>query len=417
MSRFQIGTVVICLIINMIDGFDVLAMAFTAPQVASEWELGAAELGVLFSAGLAGMTLGSLFLGPLGDRVGRRMMVLYALVVITVGMFWAAVANGVTELALARVLTGLGIGAILPSINTLVAEYTSLRRREFAISVMQVGYPIGATVGGVIAAIVISEVGWRGVFIMGGAVSLLMIPVMAVYLPESLDFLFLRQPKKAIARINSILAKMARSPVEVLSRSADDVERGTDRLLAPEVRKPLVLLCMAFFMVMFSFYFLLSWTPNTLVQSGLGVELGISGGVLMNVGGIVGATLLGVLAYRVGALRLLALYMAACVLVSAGFGYAIGGSLAWLLVLAFAMGFMVFGSMVGLYAVTPQFFSPAVRTTGTGIAIGVGRCGAIVGPYLAGLALAAGWSTDLSYLVFTLPLLASMVCVLLLRRS
>src|SRR5512139_538582 len=145
MSPFQIVAVSICMAINMLDGFDVLAIAFTGPLIAKEWQLSPTQLGPLFSAGLAGMTLGSLLLSPLADIFGRRRLVLLGLVMITAGMIFSGLARGLNDLLMLRLFTGLGIGALLPSINTIVTEYASYKRKDFAVSFMSVGYPIGAT--------------------------------------------------------------------------------------------------------------------------------------------------------------------------------------------------------------------------------------------------------------------------------
>ena len=157
MSRLQILTVGICLVINMMDGFDVLAISYAAPSIAAEWHMAPADLGILFSSGLAGMTLGSLILGPMADRYGRRPMILGCLIVISLGMILTAFSQNLWQMATLRLVTGLGIGGMLASINTLVAEYASHKRREFCISILQSGYPIGATIGGTISAFLIAQ--------------------------------------------------------------------------------------------------------------------------------------------------------------------------------------------------------------------------------------------------------------------
>src|SRR6185312_12806892 len=140
----------ICMIVNMLDGFDVLAIAFTGPAIAHDWALAPTQLGLLFSAGLFGMTVGSLFISPVADWIGRRWLTLIGLIVITAGMLASSRANGLAELALFRVFTGLGIGSLLSSINTIVVEFSSTERKDFAVSFMAVGYPIGGTIGGMI---------------------------------------------------------------------------------------------------------------------------------------------------------------------------------------------------------------------------------------------------------------------------
>ena len=148
MTPLQVGAVLICILINFIDGFDVLAIAFAAPEISKEWQLQPSTLGVVFSSGLAGMVLGALFLSPVADRFGRRKLILLCLAVISTGMFTSALADDVNSLLLTRLITGLGVGGMLSSLTTMVAEYSSARRQKLAVSVLQAGYPVGAIIAG-----------------------------------------------------------------------------------------------------------------------------------------------------------------------------------------------------------------------------------------------------------------------------
>jgi benzoate transport len=416
MTPFQIAAVGLCTILNAIDGFDVLAISFAAPVLAEEWALAPGELGILFSSGLAGMTAGSLLIAPLADRIGRRWMTLGSLIGVTLGMFLSAAAQDPVQLALTRVLTGLGIGAMLPSLATVVAEYSSTRRRELSISVMSTGYPIGATLGGMSAVFVVGSFGWRGIFVLGGLISLVMIPIVIWRLPESLAFLATRRPQGALERINLLLRRVGRREIDQIPepRTAQararvrDVVRG--RLGAHSAA-----LWSAFFCVMMSFYFVLSWTPKLLVDAGLGAEEGISGGALLNLGGIAGALGLGLLAARVGPFRIVALTMVAGALSVALFGlFAHGIALA--MTLALVVGYLIFGSMVGLYSIMPSVYPAEIRNTGAGLSVGVGRVGAIVSPFVAGVLLESGWSGSSTYVLFALPLLAAGAATFVLER-
>lgn len=418
MTSFQTMAVGICVILSAIDGFDVLAIAFAAPLLSKEWGLQAGELGVLLSAGLAGMTGGSLLIAPLADRIGRRPMTLASLVIVTAGMLLSAVTQTTTQLASMRFLTGLGIGAMLPSLATVVAEYSSVRRRELCVSVMATGYPIGATIGGFAAVPIVGAFGWRGIFVFGGLVSMTMIPLMLWGLPESLAFLVARRPRGALERINLLLRRLGREAVDVLPESRSAAERARVRdVVRGRLGATSAALWTAFFCVMLSFYFVLSWTPKLLVDAGLRAEQGISGGVLLNLGGIVGALVLGFLAARVGPTRIVALTMTAGALAVVAFGlFAPGRTLAIALPLALVVGYFLFGSMVGLYAIMPSAYPTEVRNTGAGLSIGIGRIGAFIAPLLAGFLLEAGWSTPQTYLAFAAPLLFAAAAAVVLGR-
>jgi benzoate transport len=418
MTSFQTMAVGICMILNAIDGFDVLAIAFAAPVMAREWALAPGELGVLFSSGLAGMTAGSLLIAPLADRTGRRWMTLASVVTVTVGMLLSAATQTPTQLALARVLTGLGIGAMLPSLATVVAEYASVRRRELCVSVMSTGYPIGATIGGFAAVYIVGAFGWRGIFALGGLLSAAMIPIVLWGLPESLAFLTARRPPDALERVNLLLRRLGREAIDALpaSRSAGERTRARD-VVRGRLGATSAALWTAFFCVMLSFYFVLSWTPKLLVDAGLRPEQGISGGVLLNLGGIAGALVLGLLAARVGPARIVALTMTAGALAVVAFGlFAPGRTLATALPLTLAVGYFLFGSMVGLYALMPSAYPTEVRNTGAGLSIGIGRVGAMLAPLLAGFLLEAGWSAPRTYVAFAAPLLVAAVATVALGR-
>ncbi|AGU52758.1 aromatic acid/H+ symporter, MFS-type [Variovorax paradoxus B4] len=419
MSRFQWSAITICIALIMLDGFDVLVMAFTAASVSAEWKLSGAQLGVLFSAGLFGMAAGSLFLAPLADRFGRQTVILLCLVVIALGMGLSALARSSTQLAALRALTGLGIGGMLASVGVITSEYASNKWRSTAVALQATGYPIGATIGGSIAAVLLESYGWRSVFLFGGIATALMIPLVLWRLPESVDFLVSRRPASALRKLNALLRQMKRPELAELpplppagARSAATVAS----LFSASLARSTLLLWAAFFLLMFSFYFALSWTPKLLVSAGLSAREGITGGVLLNIGGIVGGSLFGLLVARLNLGRLTAASLTITALAMAVFGAATG-HLGASFAIAFLIGGFIFGSMAGLYAFAPVIYPAAVRTTGMGWAIGIGRIGAILAPLIAGMLLDGGWQPPHLYYAYALPPIAATAAVLALRRS
>jgi len=411
MSSYQMFIIGICIAINMLDGFDVLVMAFTAQSIAADWGISNSSLGLLLSAGLFGMAGGSLFLAPFADRVGRRIMILIGLLIITVGMLASAFTQTVWQLGVARLFTGIGIGGLLASMNILVAEYSSAKYRSLAISVFQSGYPIGATIGGSIVVILLSTYGWRSAFLFGGIVSALMIPLVYWQLPESLDFLVSKQPDNALKRINRVLVRIGQQTVDHLPDRVAGKEKssiGVAQLLSGGLLPRTLLIWTSFFMVMFSFYFVLSWTPKLLVEAGLSTSQGISGSVVLSLGGIIGSLLLGFVAARVGLKRLVGTYMVATSLLMIVFGM-LSGQLVPAFSVAIFLGFFLFGSMVGLYAIAPSLYETEIRTTGMGWAIGIGRIGAIIAPSAAGLMLEGGMGTTVMFVIFAVPMVLAML--------
>ncbi|WP_340648058.1 MFS transporter [Pseudoxanthomonas winnipegensis] len=415
MSPFQWLAIAICVLLNMLDGFDVMVMAFAAPHVSADWGLSGKELGLMLSAGLVGMAAGSLVLAPLADRYGRRAMILWCLVILTVGMALSGLARNAWQLAGLRVFTGLGIGGMLAGVGVITAEYASPKWRSTAVALQATGYPIGATLGGLIATVLLERWGWHAAFFFGALASLLCIPVVLALLPESLDFLLSRRPPDALARLNALLARMRAPKLDALPPVPPAPEKaGYAALLTPRLRRNSVLIALGFFMHMFAFYFVLSWTPKLLVQAGLSAEQGVTGGVLLNLGGIIGGALFGWLAARFALPRLTATSF-----LIAALGMVVFASLGTQLQLAFPVAFVIgaalFGSMAGLYAVAPIVFEPTVRTTGLGWAIGIGRVGAILSPMTVGVLVDAGWQPANLYYVLALPLLVAIAAVLTMR--
>jgi benzoate transport len=417
MTRFQGLAITICMIINMLDGFDVLVVAFTAPSIAADWGLSGTAIGGLLSAGLVGMTIGSLVLGPMADRFGRRNVILTCLVIISVGMLLSAFTGSMSQLAATRVLTGLGIGGMLPSLNTLVAEYSSLKWRSFSISFMQAGYPLGATLGGMIAVAVIAQYGWRSVYASAGILSSLMILIAWRQLPESMDYLIMKRPKGALQKINILLQKFGQPLLESMPPQPANTQQEkfgyADLLATKKLLTTTLMLSAAFFVVMVSFYFVLSWTPKILVDAGMSTSEGISGGVIINVGGIIGCMLLGFISSRLDIGKLIAVYMFVTAVLMVLFS-TVSVFNTSMLVLTVSLGFFVFGSIVGLYALAPQLYPARSRSAGLSIAIGIGRTGGALSPILAGYLFDYGWAKQDGYILFAAPLLLSMVLVVLL---
>jgi benzoate transport len=417
MTAMQIGVIAICWFINMLDGFDVLAIAYTAPTITEQWHLAPEKLGVVLSAGLVGMALGAMFIAPLADRFGRRKMILWGLAIIGLAMMATATVQSIGLLILARIVTGLGVGGLLASLNTMVAEYSSDRRRSFAISCLQSGYPIGALAGGFIAAPLIPAYGWQMVFIIGGLSTLVMVAVVLLLLPESLHFLIDRRPRNALNQVNRILARLGRSAITELPQSQEAAPRVKGReIFSPGLKANTLLLWLSFFMSMLTLYFLLLWTPQIIVNAGLPKAQGILVGATLNGGGLVGMLLLGHFAQRFGLHRLIIGFFLMAALSMVAFAL-IEASATVLLLLAFVLGFFTVGGMIGLYSVAADLYPTRLRNTGLGWGIGIGRLGAILGPYVAGVLMGIGWEQADYFLLLALPLVFAMISTHALKKS
>lgn len=392
MNRVQIGAVVICILLNALDGFDVLAISFASPGIAAEWSISRTALGVVLAMELFGMALGSIALGGVADRIGRRPTILFCLALMTVGMYCASLVNSVNQLLLARFFTGLGIGGMLASITAMVAEFSNARYRNLAVIVMSAGYPIGAILGGLASTWLLTYFDWRMIFVFGAAWSGFFLVIVWFGLPESIDYLLMRRPRNALARLNVTLRKMGHETLQQLAPLKMETKEASSYrvLLSPRFRPLTLLLMLGYFTHIMTFYYILKWIPKIVVD--MGYDAPLAGTVLVwaNVGGALGAIVLGLVATRVPLRGLLtAVLILASVMVSL-FGVA-QDSLARLSLVAAMTGFFTNAGVVGFYALMANTFPPESRASGTGLVIGMGRGGAALGPIVAGILFTSGF--------------------------
>lgn len=400
MSAYQWVIVALAAFLNALDGYDVLAMAFTATSVSKEFELTGAQLGWLLSSGLIGMAAGSLLLGPFADRFGRRKILLVAVGINAVGLFLSAAANSALELGAWRVITGLGVGGILATVTVITSEYSNVKNRGMAISIYTAGYGVGATLGGMGATQLIPTFGWRSVFLAGGLVTLFAVVLILVILPESVDYYRVRRPKNAEEKLTRIARRIGLTGDVFLGdapTTTNTSQGSVTQLLGGRYRVSTILLWVSFFVIMFGFYFANSWTPRLLVESGMTEQQGIVGGLMLTMGGTFGSLIYGVLTIRRNARNTLVVFtILAAVLLVAFITTTSIPALAFLS--GVVVGMLINGCVAGLYTVAPQTYAPEVRATGVGWGIGVGRVGAILAPILVGTLLDGGWSPTQLYI-------------------
>ncbi len=374
-----------CVLANMVDGFDVLATAFTGSAIMADWRLDPQTLGVIFSAGLAGMVLGSLFISPLADRFGRRPVSLACMFGMTVGMFAAANSGDPMQLILARLVTGLGIGGVLATLSTTVAEVAPPEWRNRTMALFAAGYPLGSILGGLLAVGLVRQHGWHTIFLIGGLLTGLVFIVNFFSLTES---------------------SVKSQRLEMFGREFPG------RLFGGEKWRTTLAFCAAFLLHMIAFFFVLSWTPKLTEALGFSPDTGNLVTIMINAGSLIGPLIFGFFADRFGLLRMAGGYFAAFAILTAAFAIQ-AHNLTTLYGLALFIGLAMGGAMTSLYTMAPAIFGPEVRSAGTGLAIGVGRVGGTLGPLLAGWALAAGMGRSTLYFLFALPLLM----VFLILRS
>ena len=402
MTTIQYVTIFICFLMNMLDGMDVLVIAFTAPTISDEWAVSPKELGVVFSSALMGMTLGALFVAPLADRIGRKNLMLFCAALMGLSIFGTAFSLTVPHLMVFRLVSGLGIGGMLASSTTLASEYAPPKTKDFWVGLVVGGYPVGAVLAGLLSSYVIPEFGWRTMFMVAGTATLVTVPLIYFYLSPSLDFLVKKRPRGALERMNKVLEKLDQQPLKVLPDTHQAVaNHGLMHVFADGRKATTVKLWLAFFMAFASLYFLVSWIPKLTTEAGLSERLGIYAGTVFNLGSFIGILVMGGLAVKIGLKKTISSFLMAAATLMCIFGLFKGSAM--ILVLFALIGFAMQAGFVGMYPLAAKIYPADIRATGIGWAIGAGRFGAILGPILAGYLISAGIGLTLNFIFFSIP--------------
>jgi MFS family permease len=352
-----------------------------------------------------------MFLGGVADKVGRRRTLLGCLAVMTVGMSMATQATGVYDLSVWRVFTGLGIGGMLAAINAVVAEFSNERHRGLNVSLMAVGYPIGAVIGGTIAASLLKQGDWRLVFRFGALATAAFIPLVLWLVPESVSWLCQQPSRGALGKVNRILARMGFAAVDGLPEISTAARRkSVADIFSPQLARVTVLITMAYFLHITTFYFILKWVPKIVVD--MGFTPSSAAGVLVwaNVGGAAGGAVLGLSARRLGLKNLTMSVMVISTLMLALFGRG-QATLPQLSLMCAVAGFFTNAGVVGVYGILAQAFPTHVRATATGFAIGIGRAGAFLSPIIAGYLFSRGFGLEFVAVAMGAGSLAAAVCL------
>jgi MFS transporter, AAHS family, 4-hydroxybenzoate transporter len=407
MSLYQIIIVAICFILNMNDGIDVLVVSFTGSEIVKELGLSDTALGGIFSAGVAGMTLGCLFLAPLGDSLGRRKIFIFALIFITSGMFGVYLAHSYGLILAARFITGLGIGGILPTMATAASEFSNNKTRDFNVGLIQGGWPLGAIFTGIFCAWAVPQFGWRFAFLVAGCVSLAMLLAVVVFMPDSLAFLAKRQPVNAHADINNLLAKMGHEGIESLPAKPQDTPSVLLKdLFAPEYKASTIRLWIGIFFGFLTLYTVMSWVPKIAKSAGMPFEMATYAGTALNIGAFIGVIGMGLSVTQFGIRKtLLGFMLVACGIMLTYANVPLTYTI--MFVLIFFIGFFVQGGFNTYFPTATRIYPSAMRSTGVGLAMGIGRFGAILGPFIYGYLSDAGLGVSTLFTLFSMPLLVA----------
>jgi AAHS family 4-hydroxybenzoate transporter-like MFS transporter len=420
---WQMGVFVLCALISMLDGFDLQIAGSLAPLLADALGLPPSAFGPIFAAGFFGIMVGSLVMGEVADRVGRKRviiasMLLFGLFTLAVPALHATGSLSFASLLACRFIGGLGIGGVMPNVLALTSEYAPRRSRALIINTMYCGVPLGSVLVGVTTAALATRAGWPVVFAIGGVLPIVLGFVAVALLPESARYLAASgAPSRRIAALLHRMRPDAPDPdddttVYVIGEAR---RRPSLRALIADGRAaPTLLLWLAMFCNLLVVVFVLSWLPAVMRQAGLGMPVAVLLAALFSFGGIAGSVVIGRLIDRLGSAPVLAAtYALAAVAVSA-YGL-VGQSVPSLYAVTLLAGACAIGAQSGINAFAATLYPTAMRATGLGWALGIGRLGSIVGPALGGLMLARHWTVTEIFLAAAGPAALAAVTMLTMR--
>jgi len=353
------------------DGFDNQALGLAIASIAREWSVTPSSFAPVSFIGLAGMTIGTAIAGVLGDRFGRR-----AMMIASVGLFGlftlsTTLVHSMEMLTLVRFLTGLGLGGAMPNATALAAEFSPARARPLTVTATIVCVPLGGLLGGMVAAAILPAHGWRAMFLVAGAAPIALAAALALWLPESPRYL---------------AEKAAPQPAGAGEKS------NVAQLFTAGLGRDTVSVWAAFFLCLIAVYTTFSWLPATLSGAGFDQKTASLGLASFNFGGVAGALLAAVVITRIGS-RLTMTALAIAGVIIAGLVLMVGASQlshTLLLVALAALGFTVNGVQTTLFALASHIYPARIRATGVGAALGFGRVGAMASSLAGAYVLASG---------------------------
>lgn len=415
---------------QIVDGFDLQAIAFVAPKLLSEWGLKRPDLGPVLAAGLVGMAIGAFVLGNFGDRRGRRRALLVSLGIVTVMAFASAYAQNLTQLAVCRLLTGIGLGGVIPNSTAMMMEFAPRRLRNLLVSITVVGVPFGGVVGAEIAVHVLPAYGWRAVFVIGALLPALLLAALWKLLPESPRYMTLHpEHHGALAQLLNDACGQSRYSASdhfVLPEGgAQSATRpGVGALLNRAFRRDTLALWLVFFANTFAVYSFFSWLPVVLTSAGLPITIALRGAQLCNLGAVPGAVLMAFGMNRFGSRPVLIAVGVISVTATAALGLipivpqaegAWASGVAPLLMVMTVAGAAVLGFQVAMYSVASHVYPTIIRATGVGWSLGVARLGGILSSVTGGVLLSFAHGTQSFFFGVAAVLTVTVAGVLLVR--
>ncbi len=419
-TSFHVWLVVFAFFIVMIDGYDISALGFAIPSLVADWHItDKAALGPALSASLLGMLIGAPALGALGDSIGRKRAIIFSCILFGIFTWLTVLTTSVMQVAALRLIAGIGIGGFMPNIIALVGEFAPRRFRATLIIVSFVGVGFGGGVPGPVAALLVPTHGWQILFTIGGVVPLLVALICWLALPESIKYLTITEGRRddLVRTLARMRPDLTIDPHVRFTIADEKQYRGVSprHLFADGLALITPLLWSLFILNLMGYFFLVSWTPYLLSSANLPLSQAAIAQTFFQLGGVVGAWVLCLPIDRKGLLPITVMFIVAVPCVAL-IGYIGTVSRQLLMAVEFCAGFCVLGLQGGINAVAASIYPTSFRSNGTGWALGMGRVGAMVGPVLGGILIAAHLPVGKLFLIAAIPFaLGGAICFWLMQ--
>lgn len=409
---------VLCCALTIADGFDLGVVAYIAPALTAEWNLNPSALGYVFGSGLLGLAIGAVFFAPLADRMGRRSIIIVAATLTGLSMLASAFATSSDHFLVARLITGAGVGVLIPVLTTYVSEISKSSSRNVNVALIVAIGTVGSVIAALLSANLLDDVGWRWIVGGGGFVTLLLALVSFKMLSESPVFLSRGPGSDALQKTNVVLQRLGATPLQSVPEALSTSPAiSVVKLFSGSYRVTTLVLWGVFIAINLFSYFMVSWTPQMLTQRGLSIELSIYAGMAFPVGAGVGAIVIAACARNRELRRIVILAFAvgcAAVLVLSALVWA----KLWPYVIAFnfVSGFLISGGFASVFTIAATYYSTALRATAIGWCMGVSRVGAVIGPVIAGYLFERQVPVYKAYWLFLVPIFLAILCLAYLPR-
>ncbi len=416
--RFQQWLIIaMCLILLALDGYDVISISLAGAGIKEEWGLSQAELGFLLPLEFIGMAVGSIFIGSMSDNLGRRLTLIVCLLILTFGMGLSGIAESIGVLAISRVFTGIGIGGVLAGATALVSEYSNAKNRSVCVILIAAAYTVGVWAASKLAGPILIDYDWRVIFMLGAGISLVLIPLFWIIVPESIAFLERKQGKLAEAKIAKTLDRIGHpSKFVIQDQGREAASTSFAELFKGDTARITTVMMICYFGNIMTYYFFVKWVPPALVDIGYTKSEGTEVLAIISLGGLIGSVAMAFLLRFLDLRLLMVIALLGSAVSVAGFSMSTD-SVEMMQFVGALGGFCIFAAIGGFLALFAQSFAPAVLASGTGVVLGFGRGGAVLGPWAGGILFNAGFALGMVAPIMSLGSAISGLSLMLLGKT